>query len=383
MSGGLFSDYFDESHAQFREICQRFTREELTPNAWQWEEQGSFPKELYQKAADAGVLAPSWPEELGGGGGDVFHSVVAGEELLRAGSTGTVVGLSTHLIALPPIHTLGTREQMERFISPVLAGEKISALAITEPGTGSDVAGVRTTAKRDGGSYILNGSKTFITSGARGDIIVVLARTDSDPHQGLTFFVVESGTPGFEVSKCLQKTGWWASDTAELHFDDCRVPLENRIGEEGSGFIALMKNFEGERLTLAVNGYAIAQICLEEAAAYSKQREAFGKPIGRFQVTRHKLAQMATKVAASKALTYACAHQMRAGNPVMTQIAMAKNLAATTAMEVSYEAVQIFGGMGYMRETLVERLSRDARLLPIGGGTQEIMNELIARGLGY
>jgi len=379
----FFDSYFDDSHQQFRNMCRRFTAEEITPYAYNWEEAESFPIELYKKAAEAGVLAPSWSEEYGGGGGDVFHDIVAGEELIRSGSTGVAVGLSTHTIALPPIHFLGSEEQKQRFITPVLNGDKVSALGITEPGTGSDVAGVRTTAKRDGDSYILNGAKTFITSGVRGDFITVLARTSPDPHQGLTFFVVEKGMKGFGVSKSLKKTGWRASDTAELFFDDCRVPIENRIGDEGSGFIALMKNFESERLTLAVNGHAIAQVCLDEAISYSRQRVAFGRPIGRFQVTRHKLSEMTTKVTAAKSLTYQCAKKMKEGTPVMAQVAMAKNFAGQVAIDVSYEAVQILGGMGYMRESISERLSRDARLLPIGGGTHEIMNELIAKGLGY
>ena len=379
----FFDSYFDESHQLFREMCRRFTAEEITPYAYQWEEDESFPIELYRKAADAGVLAPSWSEAYGGGGGDVFHDIVAGEEFIRSGSTGVAVGLSTHSIALPPIDFLGSEEQKQRFITPVLRGEKISALGITEPGTGSDVSGVRTTAKKDGDSYILNGAKTYITSGVRGDIITVLARTSADPHQGLTFFVVEKGMKGFGVSKSLKKTGWRASDTAELFFDQCRVPIENRIGEEGSGFIALMKNFESERLTLAVNGHAIAQVCLDEAIAYSKQRVAFGKPIGKFQVNRHRLSEMTTKVTAAKSLTYQCAQKMKDGVPVMAQIAMAKNFAGQVAIDVAYDAVQMLGGMGYMRESVSERLSRDARLLPIGGGTHEIMNELIAKGLGY
>jgi acyl-CoA dehydrogenase len=378
---GLFDHYFNESHVQFRAMCKRFTEEEISPFAHEWEEAGLFPRELYRKAADAGILAPSWPERFGGGGGDVFHDVVFGEELIAGGSTGVVVGLNTFGIALPPILQLGTAQQQERFIPPVLRGELIAALAITEPDTGSDVARVRTRAVRDGAHYVLDGAKTFITSGVRADLVLVLARTGEDPHLGLSFFVVEAGTPGFSVSRSLKKTGWWASDTAELHFEGCRIPAENRIGAEGEGFVALMNNFEAERLGLAVNGHAIAQVCLDEAAAYAKQRKAFGRPIEGFQVIRHKLANMATSTTAAKSLTYACARKLQAGQPAMTEIAMAKNFAGKVAIDVCYEAVQILGGLGYMRESKVERLSRDARLLPIGGGTHEIMNELIFRGL--
>jgi len=379
----LFDHWFDESHQAFAEICRRFAREEIAPHAEKWEEAGSFDRELYLKAAEAGVLGPTYPEAFGGGGGDAFHGVVAGEELLRGGSTGVCVGLGSLNIALPPILAMGSDEQKQRFVPSVLAGEKIAALAITEPNTGSDVAGVRTKAVKDGDSYVINGAKTFITSGCRADLITVLARTGDDPHGGLTFFVVEKDMPGYGVSRALKKTGWWASDTAELVFEDVRVPVENRIGAEGTGFIALMKNFENERLMLAINGCALAMLSLEYAAQYAKERQAFGRPIGKFQVIRHKLAEMATQVASARALTYHVAGQINAGKPVMVEAAMAKNHASTVAREVCWEAVQIFGGMGYIRETVVERFARDARLLPIGGGTQEIMREIIARGLGY
>jgi acyl-CoA dehydrogenase len=378
----LFASHFDDTHEALREEARRFAQTEIAPFATDWEEAEIFPRELYTKAAEAGLLGPTMPVEFGGGGGDVFHGIVVGEELIGGGCTGAVVGLGSLGIALPPIFALGSEQQQHRFCTPVLSGQKIAALAITEPGTGSDVAGVRTRAVRDGDSYVLSGSKAFITSGVRADLVSVLARTGDDPHQGLTFFVVERGMKGFGVSRALKKTGWRASDTAELHFEDVRVPVENRIGPEGSGFAALMHNFAGERLMLAVNGHALAQLALDHAIAYARQREAFGRPIAMFQVTRHKLAKMATAVNASKALTYACASRMRAGHSVMFEIAQAKNMASQVAREVCWEAVQIHGGMGYMRETVVERLARDARLIPIGGGTDEIMNELIARGLG-
>lgn len=378
----LFADVFDESHVRFREEGLRFVRQHIAPFVYEWEEAEIFPRELYEKAGAAGVLGPTFPAELGGGGGDVLHAVVAAEVLATTGSGGVAAGLGSLEIALPPILHLGTDAQRQRWIPPVLRGERIAALAITEPGAGSDVAGVRTKAVRDGDSYVISGSKTFITSGVRAEQVTVLARTGPDPHQGLTFFVVERGTPGFTVTKALKKTGWRASDTAELSFDGVRVPVENRIGDEGSGFLALMRNFENERLMLAAQGCGIAAVAFDEALAWSKQREAFGKPIARFQVTKHKLAEMLTKVVSAKALTYHVAQRMKAGESVIAEVAMAKNHASTVANEVCYDAVQIFGGMGYMRETLVERLSRDARLLPIGGGTHEIMNEIVARTLG-
>jgi acyl-CoA dehydrogenase len=373
----------EEHQALFRETCVRFARDHITPHVDAWEEAEHFPDSLFGEAARAGILGAGFPEAYGGSGEDPMLPLVMLEGLLTGGSTGVVAGLISLGIALPPVLKLGTEAQKQRFITPCLRGEKIAALAITEPGTGSDVAGVRTRAVRDGEDYLLNGAKLFITSGIRADFVSVLARTGEDPHGGLTFFVVEKGTPGFRASRALKKTGWRASDTAELSLDDCRVPVGNRIGPEGSGFVALMQNFQGERLALAFIGHATAELALQDALEYAKQREAFGRPIARFQVTRHKLARMATKVHAARALNYAVAARVAAGEVIVPEVSMAKNFSAEVAMEVTYEAVQILGGMGYMRETRVERLSRDARLLPIGGGTTEVMNEIIAKyGLG-
>ncbi len=356
--------------------------EHIRPHALQWEEEEAFDPSLVGKAAASGLLGVAFPQQWGGGGGDVFHMIAVVEELLKGGATGAVVGLSSLEIALPPIMALGSFEQKERFVRPVLSGEKVAALAITEPDTGSDVAGIKTRAERLAhGAYRLHGTKAFITSGVIADQITVLARTGADPHGGLSFFVVERGMPGFQVEAALKKTGWRSSDTAILSFDNVEVSESHRIGPEGSGFVALMSNFEGERLSLAIQGYSLAEIALDECLAYVKHRKAFGRPIGKFQVIKHKLATMATKVYAAKTMTYACAAQKLAGKPLRFEAAMVKNFAADVAMEVCYEAVQIHGGMGYMRETMVERLARDARLLPIGGGTTEIMNEIIAKGL--
>jgi acyl-CoA dehydrogenase len=372
----------DESHELFRKSCLRFAQEKIAPHVVEWEEAGLFPRELYREAAQAGILGAGFPEALGGGGGDLVHGLVGAEALLSGGSSGVVAGLGSLGIALPPVINLGSDEQKQRFVPPVVAGEKIAALAITEPGTGSDVSGITTRAVRDGKDYRITGSKLFITSGVRADYVSVLARTSPEKHSGLTFFIVERGMKGFEVSRALKKTGWWASDTAELAFDDVRVPEENRIGEEGQGFIALMQNFQQERLGLAFYGHATASIVLEDALAYAKERQAFGRPLVGFQVTRHKLASMATQVAAARAFNYSVALRVRDGEYLVGEVSMAKNFAAEVAQRVCYEAVQIFGGMGFMRETRVERLSRDARLLPIGGGTTEIMNEIIAKQLG-
>lgn len=372
----------DESYELFRETCTRFAREKIAPFVAEWEEAGIFPRELYREAAAAGVLNAAYPEEYGGGGGDMLHGLVGIEALLSGGSSGIVAGLGSLGIALPPILVLGSEEQKRRFLPPVLAGDKIAALAITEPGTGSDVSGISTRAVRDGNDYLVSGAKMFITSGVRADYVSVLARTGPDKHGGLSFFVVEKGMPGFSVSRALKKTGWWASDTAELAFDSVRVPEENRIGDEGSGFVALMRNFQHERLALAFYGHATAALVLEDALAYARERQAFGRPLVGFQVTRHKLARMATEVEAARTLNYSTALRVKAGEYLVKEVSMAKNFSADVAQRVCYEAVQILGGMGFMRETRVERLSRDARLLPIGGGTTEIMNEIIAKGLG-
>jgi acyl-CoA dehydrogenase len=375
----LTDHLLDESHRIFRDTCVRFAQREIQPHAEAWEEAESFPRELFNRAGAAGVLGAEFPEAYGGGGGDMLHALVSTEALLRGGSSGVVAGLGTLAIALPPLLGLGSEEQKQRFIPPVLAGDKIAALAVTEPGAGSDVAGVQLRARRRGDDYLLSGSKTFITSGAGADLITTLARTSDDAHRGLTFFVVERGMEGFSVGRALKKTGWRASDTAELFYDEVRVPASHRIGEEGSGFTAVMQNFQSERMFLAAFGHASAEIALHEAMAYAKERQAFGKPLTGFQLTRHKLAQMATKVTVAKAFNYMLADRIAAGAYLPGEVSMAKNFSAAVAQEVCHEAVQIFGGMGYMRETVVERLSRDVRLLSIGGGTSEIMDEVISK----
>ncbi len=373
-----------EEHEALRGQVRRFAQERIAPDSAEWEEAEEFPRELYRQAGEAGVLGIGFPEELGGAGGDFTHTLVAAEELVIGGrSVGTAVGLGSLGIALPPIVAHGSDEQRQRWVPPVLAGDKIAALAITEPGGGSDVASLATRAVRDGDDYVVNGSKTFITSGCRADIVTTAVRTGGPGHGGISLLVIERGTPGFSVSRKLKKTGWWASDTAELSFDDCRVPVANRIGPENAGFIAIMTNFVSERLALAGQCVAIAELAYRESVAYARERKAFGKTLSGFQVTRHKLADMATRLAAARALTGEVAIRASRGEAANGLAAMAKNAATDMLAFVADQAVQIHGGYGYMRESLVERLYRDARLYPIGGGTREIMNEIISKTEGY
>lgn len=373
-----------DEHAALREQIRRWASKEIAPHATRWEEEEEFPADLYRKAGAAGLLGVGYPEEAGGSGGNVTHIVVASEEMILAGrSVGVTVGLGSHGIALPPIVQHGTAEQKKRFVEPVLRGEKIAALAITEPSGGSDVAALRTRAVRDGDHYVVTGSKTFITSGVRADIVTTAVRTGGEGHGGISLLVVEKGTPGFHVSKKLRKTGWWASDTAELTFDDCRVPVANLIGAENAGFVAIMTNFVSERLFLAAQCVAIAELAYRESIAYARERHAFSRPLSAFQVIRHKLADMAARIAAARALTGELAIRHARGEPVAGLAAMTKNVATDACSFVCDQAVQIHGAMGYMRDVLVERLYRDARLYPIGGGTREIMNEIVAKTEGY
>lgn len=373
------ADYFGESHRIFRQMAARFVEREIKPHIDEWEEAGEFPRELYRKAADVGILGVGYPEEWSGNETDIFHEVVVTEELVRSGSGGLAAGLMSHAIALPPILALGTPEQKQRFIPPVLRGEKIAALGITEPGGGSDVGNIRTRAVRDGDHYVVSGSKTMITSGARADQVTLAVRTGGPGHRGVSLLVVETDSPGFTVSKKLKKMGWWASDTAELALDEVRVPAENLLGQEGAGFYGIMHNFQRERLYLALMANTTAQMALEESIKYARAREAFGKPIMGFQVTRHKLVDMATLVEVSRSFTYRVAANIQSCENMVKEISMAKIFATDVCDRVCHAAVQIHGGYGFMREYLVERLYRDSRILSIGGGTSEIMKEIISK----
>lgn len=382
----MIEDYLFEAeeHRALRAQVRRFAGERIAPNAHAWDEAGEFPRSLYGDAARAGLLGVGYPEALGGGGGDITHVLAAAEEMVLAGkSVGTAVGLGSHGIALPPIIAAGTDEQKRRFVEPVIRGEKIAALAITEPGTGSDVAAIETRAVLDGDHYVVTGAKMFITSGCRADFLTCAVRTGGPGAGGISMLIIERDTPGYAVSQKLKKTGWWASDTAALSFDGCRVPAANLVGAENAGFGAILANFINERLALAGQCVAIATLAYREAVAYARERRAFGRPLAGFQVTRHKLADMATRLAAARALVGETAMRAVTGRGSPQGAAMAKNAATDACSRVVDDAVQIHGGAGYLREQTVERLYRDARLYPIGGGTREIMNEIIARAEGY
>ncbi len=378
-AAATYQDYFTDEHEMVRQTVRRFVEKEIKPFVDDWEEAGDMPRDIYPKAAQVGIIGVGYPEVYGGTPGDIFLQIAVWEELMRGGSGGVCASLGSYNIGIPPILNFGTDEQKAKFVPPVLRGEKIAALAITEPGGGSDVANIQTMAVRDGDYYVVNGSKTFITNGSKADIITCAVRTGGQGAHGISLLVIETDTPGFSVSKRLKKMGWWASDTAQLFFDDCRVPVGNLIGAENMGFYAIMANFQFERLQMAVMATMTAQLALEECLRYVQEREAFGRPLAGFQVTRHKLVDMATQIEVSREFNYRVAAKMAAGVDQVKEVSMAKNFSCDVSDKVTYEAVQLFGGYGYMREYLVERLYRDNRILSIGGGTREIMKEIIAK----
>ncbi len=326
----------------------------------------------------------AFPEEVGGGGGDIVDSIVVQEAMFEAGaSSGLMAGLFTAGIALPHIAASGDADLVERFVRPTLAGETIGSLAITEPGGGSDVARITTRAEREGDHYVVNGAKTFITSGVRADFVTTAVRTGGPGHGGISLLVVEKGTPGFTVDRSLRKMGWHCSDTAELSFVDARVPVANLVGAESSGFGQIADQFVVERIALAVHGYGIAARSLELAAAYCRERTTFGRPVIDNQAVQHTLVEMRRHVEVARTYTRAVAARHAAGEWVVAEACLAKQTAVDCAAFVCDRAVQLFGGTGYMHGTEVERHYRDARLLPIGGGADEVLRDLTAKLLGY
>lgn len=369
---------------QLRDTVRRFVQKEIVPNISQWERDQEIPRSLHKKAAELGLLGIGFDEELGGSGGNAIDSIIVTEELIQAGgSSGIVAGLMTHGIAIPHIISAQNADLNDRFVRPTLAGDKIGSLAVTEPDGGSDVAALRTTARRDGDHYVVNGAKTFITSGVRADFVTTAVRTGEGGYGGISLLVVEKGTPGFTVTRKLEKLGWHCSDTAELAYTDCRVPVGNLVGEENRGFILLMQQFQGERIGLAVNGYATAQRCLDLTVEWTRNRNTFGRPLINRQVVQHKLVEMTQAVEVARTYARQVALRAAAGEVIVPQVCMAKKQATDACSFVVDAAVQLHGGLGYMRETEVERHYRDARILPIGGGADEVMLDLAAKTLGY
>ena len=363
-----------------RDSARRFAEQEVLPHLADWEAQGLVPRSLHRAAADAGLLGVGFPESAGGSGGDPIDTLVIAEELiLSGGSSGLVAALYTHGIGLPHLVEAGDADLIDRVARPVLAGEKIVSLAVTEPDGGSDVAGLRTRAVRDGDSYVVTGSKLYITSATRADFLTTAVRTGGEGAGGLSMLVIDRHSPGVHVSAPLAKMGWLCSDTAEIRFDDVRVPVGNLIGAEGSGFLAMMTQFAAERLSLAVQAYATAQRCLDLTLRHVKDRETFGRPLSSRQVVQHRLAEMAREVDVARTYTRAVIDDWLDGDDVLMRVAMAKNTAVGACDRVVDAAVQLHGGQGYMRESEVERHYRDSRILGIGGGTNEIMTEVVAK----
>jgi len=379
--------FYNESHHAWREELKKFVAKDIAPFVEKWEEAGEFPRELYKKAGDFGLLGMGYPEQYGGTfeGIDIFHGIVTSEELAQ-GSGGIAASLLSLNISIPLILALGTEEQKEKYITPVIAGDKIACLGVTEPSGGSDVAGIKTKAIRDGSDYILNGSKMFITSGMRADYYVIACRTGGPGTSGISAIVVEKGTPGFTQTP-LKKMGWLASDTAVLYFDDCRVPAENLIGGENSGWAGIMSNFSQERLGLAAGMNAYSQICIDESVAWARDRMTFGKPLIENQVIRHKLSEMSRMVNATKAYMELLTWRVMNGEKPTADLSLLKVQASKTMEYCAREAMQILGGAGYLRANSgpgkVERIYREVRVNAIGGGSEEIMLDLAAKQLKF
>jgi alkylation response protein AidB-like acyl-CoA dehydrogenase len=380
---------FTDEHEQLRDSMKSWVQKEVFPHRNEWEE-NYWPSSILKRAGELGYLGLCFPEAYGGQGGDYFYSLVRAECMSYSGSGGTNMGFAVQTdMVLPPVHLLGTEEQKQRYLVPGIKGEKIGCLGITEPGAGSDVAGIRTSAIRDGDEYVINGAKTFITNAPRADFCVLVTKTDPDKrHDGITLFLVdlrdEEGNlvPGFSVSRELEKMGMHASDTGEIAFEDMRVPADAVLGEIGKGFYHISWELQGERLVAAAGCYSASERMFERTLAYAQEREAFGRSIGKFQVIRHKFAEMATKIETARQMVYATAWRVQNGDYPVREISIAKLYASRIAFEVADECLQIHGGNGYMKEYGIERAWRDVRLNRIGAGTDEIMLDVIGRSYG-
>ncbi|MCA9530401.1 MAG: acyl-CoA dehydrogenase family protein [Myxococcales bacterium] len=375
---------FSEEHTLFRKAFQSFIEREVVPHQERWREQGIVDREAWRKAGEGGFLCPWVEPEHGGAGGDFLHSVVVMEELARVYESGFAMSLHSDVV-VPYIHRFGNAEQRARWLPACVSGEAVTAVAMTEPGTGSDLAAIRTTARKDGDEYVISGSKTFISNGQLADLIIVAARTggpDENPHKAVSIFVVEASTPGFSRGRKLKKIGMASQDTSELHFDECRVPAANLLGSKGAGFLMLMQQLQQERLVVAIASQASAEQVLADTIAYVKEREAFGRTVSKFQNTRFKLAECATEVEIGRAFLDTLVQRHAAGEYLVKECSMAKLWQSEMANRVADECLQLFGGYGYMMEYPVARAYADARVGRIFAGTSEIMKVIIANQMG-
>jgi acyl-CoA dehydrogenase len=372
---------FTEEHDELRASVRGFLDRELAPHAQEWEDARWFPNEVFSKLAGQGLLGLKYPTELGGQGGDYLHEAVLVEELARIGSGGTAAGIGAHTnIATPPIWKFGTEDQQQRYLVPAIKGEKIGALGITEPGAGSDVAALRTRATPVDGGWVVNGEKTYITNGVRAHFIVTAVKTTEEGgHHGISFLIVDRGD-GVTSAK-LEKLGWHASDTATIAFEDVFVPAENLLGAEHEGFKQIMANFQWERLAMALGAVGAMALAWERTAEFARERQAFGRPLSKHQAIRHKLADLATSAYTARCVTYDALRRFVAGEEPLREVTMAKLLTQRASFELMDACLQIHGGAGYMKELWVERAARDSRLGPIGGGSDEIMREILGRVL--
>ena len=373
-------NFFTEEHQAFRRTVRAFVEKELTPHALEWDHAGIFPREVFKKCGDLGFFGINHDPKYGGSGLDYWYVTAWVEELVRSHNAGLNMALMVQSqMATPIINEIGTDEQKREFLAPALAGDKIAALGISEPNAGSDVASLKTSARRVGDEYVINGSKMWITNGTRADFITLAVRTGEAGYGGVSLLTFPTDVKGFSVSKKLEKIGNLASDTAILYFEDCKVPVRYLLGDENSGFYHIMTNFQGERLVAAIAAVAGMEQMLEAAIAYGHEREAFGRPIGKFQVWRHKFAEYMASIEAARRLTYYAVELFDKKENTVKEISMAKLFAGDLAQRVAYDCMQFFGGMGYVEETPVARAWRDIRLITIGGGTSEVMKEIIGK----
>lgn len=376
---------FGEEHEIFRRSVRQFVEKEVIPHTEKWEENQEIPRWVWRRMGELGFLGIEYPEEYGGAGADFISTLVLIEEISRCGSMGFPISVTVHTDMASPYLLLGTEEQKRRYLPEIIKGEKICAIAVTEPSGGSDVAGIHTYAVRDGKYYILNGSKIFITNGISADIYFVVGKVGGingrARHKGISIFIVEKGTSGLRIGRKLSKMGWLCSDTAELFFEDCRIPAENLIGQEGEGFSEIMRNFQRERLVISIISVSASQKAIEETIAYVRERVVFDRPLSKLQVIRHRIADMVTQIEAARQLTYYVSWLFSQGKATDKEISLTKLFTTEVANRIAYDALQIHGGYGYMREFPIERFYRDVRALTIGAGTSEIMKEIIAKRL--